>query len=69
MEQEQAIVKGGVDILIKPLGPIVITSKSFIYKPDGTVDVKEKVSLCGCGMSKNKPYCDASHKQLIKENE
>jgi CDGSH-type Zn-finger protein len=69
MEQEQPIVKDGVDILIKPLGPIVVTSKSYIHKPDGTVDVKEKVSLCGCGLSKNKPYCDASHKSLIKEKE
>ena len=45
MEQEQPIVKDGVDILIKPLGPIVITSKSFIHKPDGTVDVKENRSF------------------------
>lgn len=55
----------GASILIKAAGPIVISSKCVITKADGTVDIKEKTSLCGCGSSANKPYCDGSHKTLL----
>ncbi len=54
----------GAAILIKAAGPIVISSKCVITKADGTVDIKEKTSLCGCGASANKPYCDGSHKNV-----
>lgn len=30
---------------------------------------KEKYSLCRCGLSKNKPYCDATHKQISFDSE
>ncbi len=63
MEQEQIIT--GTEVIAKAAGPIVIASKCIITKPDGTVDIKEKVSFCGCGASANKPYCDGSHKALI----
>lgn len=61
---EQELDQTGTEVLIKALGPIVIASKCIVTKADGTVDVKEKVSFCGCGASKNKPYCDGSHKTL-----
>lgn len=63
MEQQQETP--GTAVLIKAAGPIVVASKCIVTKADGTVDVKEKVSFCGCGASANKPYCDGSHKQLI----
>lgn len=69
MEQEQKTAQDAIDIIVKPFGQILVTAKMNIHKPDGTVDVKEKVSFCGCGLSKNKPYCDASHKELLKDKE
>lgn len=63
-ELENNFVEEGLPILIKAAGPIVIGGKCVITKADGTVDIKEKASLCGCGASANKPYCDGSHKQL-----
>ena len=45
-------------------GPINITGKILLRdsKRDIT-DNPEEVSLCRCGRSGNKPYCDESHKR------
>ena len=29
----------------------------------------EEVSLCGCGLSENKPYCDGHHKLTVDEKD
>jgi CDGSH-type Zn-finger protein len=29
----------------------------------------EDVYLCGCGLSKNKPYCDGTHKTTFSEGD
>ena len=42
-------------------GPLLINEKTEIRKPDGTIEHKEKVALCRCGSSENKPYCDGAH--------
>ncbi len=67
MEQEQ--INTVTEILIKASGPIVIASKCVVTKADGTVDVKEKASFCGCGHSANKPYCDGSHKKFVENTQ
>jgi len=36
---------------------------STAYKEGETYPAKAVVALCRCGLSKNKPYCDSSHKQ------
>lgn len=41
------------------------TNGSYIVRrPDGTKEIIEKprVSICRCGLSSNKPFCDGSHK-------
>jgi len=44
---------------LKIEGDFEITDKNGgIYNLQG----REAVSLCRCGMSKNKPFCDSSHK-------
>lgn len=44
---------------LKIEGDFEITDKNGgIYNLQG----REAVSLCRCGMSKNKPFCDGSHK-------
>ena len=45
-------------------GPAIIEcDRAEIVMVDGSVKTKEtKFSLCRCGQSKNKPFCDGTHK-------
>ncbi len=43
-------------------GPYVVAGIEELVLSDGsTGEVKPKMFLCRCGMSKNKPFCDGSH--------
>lgn len=52
-------------IIVKSNGSLKIEGDFEIVDIDGNVyglDGRDKVSLCRCGLSKNKPFCDSSHK-------
>jgi uncharacterized Fe-S cluster protein YjdI len=54
-----------VNIEIRPDGPIVVNTDCHITHSNGEVEIKKgKTSLCRCGASSNKPYCDGSHKKI-----
>lgn len=54
---------GPVDITPLPNGSLKITGNLELVSGTGrTFDKVTKVFLCRCGQSKNKPYCDNSHK-------
>jgi CDGSH-type Zn-finger protein len=68
--EETSMVNDPVLITIKPTGPIRIEGPKGSFK---IVDVdgnefetlgKRRVSLCGCGNSNTKPFCDGSHKTV-----
>lgn len=62
LEQEK---KEYATIQLKPRGPITITGSFEIILEDGTtLEKREKVSLCRCGMSLKMPFCDGAHKAL-----
>jgi uncharacterized Fe-S cluster protein YjdI/CDGSH-type Zn-finger protein len=42
-------------------GPLLLTGALQITRPDGTVDSAPRATLCRCGLSSNKPFCDNSH--------
>jgi CDGSH-type Zn-finger protein len=43
-------------------GPIWVRGGIPVESSDGTVyEVRNRVTLCRCGASKNKPFCDGSH--------
>ncbi|CAN5766443.1 hypothetical protein BH10ACT1_BH10ACT1_08890 [soil metagenome] len=44
-------------------GPLVIDGPVSFTHPDGTVERVEKLFLCRCGRSGDKPRCDGSHKR------
>lgn len=59
-----AMELGNVRITIKPNSSAKIECvRAEIVMPDGTVTVKEGAfSLCRCGQSQKKPFCDGTHK-------
>jgi CDGSH-type Zn-finger protein len=45
-------------------GPLWVRGGIKIEAPDGFIyEVRNRVTLCRCGLSKNKPFCDGAHEQ------
>jgi hypothetical protein len=53
----------------RPTGPYVIEGPIVVRDNEGSqlvpppTKVPGQVKLCGCGLSKTKPFCDGSHKR------
>lgn len=46
----------------KVSGPIWVKGGVPVESSDGsTYEIRNRVTLCRCGKSKNKPFCDGSH--------
>ena len=53
-------LKASIDLLEN--GPICVKGGVPIESADGqTYEVRNRCTLCRCGKSENKPFCDASH--------
>ncbi|MCB1384935.1 MAG: CDGSH iron-sulfur domain-containing protein [Nitratireductor sp.] len=45
-------------------GPLAVKNlKTFVDHDGNAIEVKPVMALCRCGHSKNKPFCDGSHKE------
>jgi CDGSH-type Zn-finger protein len=52
-------------IAISADGPIWVRGRVQVIGPDGeTYEVRNRVTLCRCGHSANKPFCDGTHKEI-----
>ena len=52
-------------IKIGERGPLIIKGGATLIYSDGREEIKEKtVSLCRCGLSVNKPFCDGAYKEF-----
>jgi len=52
-----------VQITVREHGPLVVEGRISIIDPSGVASIKEgATALCRCGGSKNKPYCDGTHR-------
>jgi CDGSH-type Zn-finger protein len=50
-------------------GSIRITGTVEMVDSEGKVlETLENPKFCGCGQSKEKPFCDGSHKGLLEKN-
>ena len=53
-----------VTVFPKPNGSLRVTGTVDIVDAEGNViETKENVSFCRCGHSKEKPFCDGSHRE------
>jgi CDGSH-type Zn-finger protein/uncharacterized Fe-S cluster protein YjdI len=54
---------GAVNVKVRPNGPLKVTGPVELISGTGhTINRGQEFILCRCGHSKNKPYCDGSHK-------
>ena len=52
-------------VAIVPDGPLVVTGGVPVNRADGRpLETRNRVTLCRCGQSSNKPLCDGTHKQV-----
>ena len=46
-------------------GPYLVTGMAVVTRADGApCEVRNRVTLCRCGASSNKPFCDGSHAKV-----
>jgi len=51
-------------------GPLCVKGGIPIESSDGTAyEIRNRVTLCRCGKSQNKPFCDGSHADLLSEKQ
>jgi uncharacterized Fe-S cluster protein YjdI len=53
----------GVEITVRPNGPLFVLGHVKVLRESGETVEKEKCSLCRCGRTGNAPFCDGTHKQ------
>ena len=61
------MAEGEVTITVRPNGPFRVEGPIKLINTDGTlIDLtgKPAVSLCRCGASVNKPFCDGTHSKI-----
>jgi CDGSH-type Zn-finger protein len=52
-----------VKIFVKPNGSVRVSGEVDFVDADGNViETKANFSLCRCGHSANKPFCDGAHR-------
>ena len=49
--------------MITPIldGPLLVVGEITVGRADGRVEVLPRATLCRCGASASKPFCDNSH--------
>jgi CDGSH-type Zn-finger protein/uncharacterized Fe-S cluster protein YjdI len=61
--QPLATRNGPLDVVTRPNGPLKVSGPVELVTGTGhTINRAQELFLCRCGESKNKPYCDGSHK-------
>ena len=48
-------------IQFAPNGPLIVEGLTKMLGKNGELPCQDKMALCRCGQSKNKPFCDGTH--------
>lgn len=51
-------------VTVKPNGSLRVTGATLIGADGVVITDRENFSLCRCGASKDKPFCDGSHREV-----
>lgn len=52
-----------VTVTVLDNGPYLVKGTVTLIHKDGQAETKEgNIALCRCGLSKNKPFCDGTHR-------
>jgi len=63
--QPELLPKGKLSITLSPSGPFKLSGPVTLKDAEGKIRFQgEKTALCSCGLTKNPPLCDGSHKAL-----
>lgn len=63
--KDTVVGQGPLTITVNTNGALVLTGPFRVEEADGTVSApRDKGSLCRCGHSGNKPFCDATHNKV-----
>jgi CDGSH-type Zn-finger protein len=63
---------GKCEIIVKDNGSLKVRGDFVILDIDGNefdLSGRTEISLCRCGLSKNKPFCDSSHRNGAFESQ
>lgn len=64
-EGPQEVAPAVTTVTRSPDGPIYVRGNIEVRDKDGNFLRKAtRVALCGCGRSKNKPFCDETHRKV-----
>lgn len=65
-QQEAVASQGETPVVeVSANGPLLIKGPCVVRFADGNEQIRENVTaLCRCGASRNKPYCDGSHRSV-----
>lgn len=52
-------------IQVLPNGPYLVAGRFTLQDASGNkIETTEKIALCRCGASANKPFCDGTHSKV-----
>ena len=52
-------------IQVLPKGPYLVAGKVNLVDASGNkIEAGEKIALCRCGASSNRPFCDGTHSKV-----
>jgi CDGSH-type Zn-finger protein len=54
-----------IEITVIPDGPLWVSGGILVERRDGQpLEIRNRMTLCRCGASSNKPFCDGTHKEI-----
>src|SRR5690348_6953517 len=56
--------KGATTVTLMRNGPLIVIGSIEVRREDGTVENLPRATLCRCGQSEHKPFCDNKHIEI-----